>query len=210
MREDYQDSDSSWPEEHNCPFSDWDELLCEYVDGTMDPAVRQVFEEYLRANPAVAHYVACLCRTRQLLHQHGACRLRAPEGFQARLRQRLACEMMREQRILDYLSLPLRGVTVLASAAVILFLVGMYTGTRLYAENATQSSSTTEISSTRSFSIAPELILREHAWTPRPVLPPRSNAMLSAAWTVPVTSASLGLRDTLETLRLVQRSRGAP
>ncbi|GBD00335.1 hypothetical protein HRbin18_00042 [bacterium HR18] len=209
MREDYHDPDSSRPEESSCPFSDWDELLCEYVDGTMDPAVRQVFEEYLRANPAVAHHVACLCRTRQLLHQHGACMLRAPEGFQARLRQRLAYEMMREQRVLDYVSLPLRGVTVLASAAVILFLVGMYTGTWLYAENVTRPSST-EVAPVVSPAVSSEFVTWKYAWTPRPVLPPRNGAMLSAAWREPAASVPIGLRDTLETLRLVQRSHGAP
>ncbi|WP_243664019.1 anti-sigma factor family protein [Rhodothermus marinus] len=84
MREDYHDPDSSQPEQ-DCPFSDLDELLCEYVDGTMDPAVRQVFEEYLRTNPTLAHHVECLCRTRQLLCQH------APAGCGHRMAFRHGC-----------------------------------------------------------------------------------------------------------------------
>lgn len=48
---------------------DWiGEWLCEYVDGTMDPSMQAVFEEYMEANPELAEHVERLCRTRTLLN----------------------------------------------------------------------------------------------------------------------------------------------
>lgn len=209
MREGYHDPDSSRPEQ-DCPFSDLDELLCEYVDGTMDPAVRQVFEEYLRANPTLARHVECLCRTRQLLCQHGACKLRAPEGFQARLRQRLAYEMMRERQSLEYLSLPLRSATTLASAVALLVILGMCTGVLLYLEQEPETPGVV-VQATRP---EPSAGFQFEALTPvrteRRVLPGsyRPDWALSAAWNrkdhAPIHY------DTLQTMRFVQRSHGAP
>ncbi len=209
MREDYHDPDSSRLEQ-DCPFSDLDELLCEYVDGTMDPAVRQVFEEYLRTNPTLAHHVECLCRTRQLLCQHGACRLRAPDGFQARLRQRLAYEMMREQRSLEYLSLPLRSATVLASAVALLVILGMCTGLLLYMEQGSEVSRVV-VQAARSepmpaFRLEALALVRAE----RLVLPGshQPDWALSAAWN---RKARAPIHyDTLQTMRFVQRSHGVP
>lgn len=209
MREDYHDPDSSRPE-HDCPFSDLDELLCEYVDGTMDPAVRQVFEEYLRTNPTLARHVECLCRTRQLLCQHGACKLRAPEGFQARLRQRLAYEMMREQRSLEYLSLPLRSATMLASAVALVVILGMCTGVLLYMEQEARSPHA--VVQTAQPAPAPAVALETltPVSTERRTLPGSYQPAwtLSAAWNrgdrTPIHY------DTLQTMRFVQRSHGAP
>ena len=209
MREDYHDPDSSQPEQ-DCPFSDLDELLCEYVDGTMDPAVRQVFEEYLRTNPTLARHVECLCRTRQLLCQHGACRLRAPDGFQARLRQRLAYEMMREQRSLEYLSLPLRSATMLASAVALLVILGMCTGVLLYMEQepelpgvVVQAARPEPVPAFRLEALAP--VRAERRVLPGSYQP---DWALSAAWNrkdrAPIHY------DTLQTMRFVQRSHGAP
>lgn len=62
-----------------------DEFLCEYVDGTMDPLVRNVFEEYVRANPGMEEHIERLRRTRRLLC-HYACRCRAPSDLHDRLR----------------------------------------------------------------------------------------------------------------------------
>ncbi len=80
----------------DCSYSWLDELLCEYVDGTMDPAVRQAFEEYLGTDPVLAQQVECLRCTRTLLCRHG-CQVRTPQGLQARVRRRLAWEMVHPQ-----------------------------------------------------------------------------------------------------------------
>ena len=84
------------PGDGDCSYSWLDELLCEYVDGTMDRTVRQAFEEYLSTDPALARQVERLRCTRTLLCRHG-CQIHAPEGLQARVRRRLAREMMRPQ-----------------------------------------------------------------------------------------------------------------
>ncbi len=207
MREDYHDPDSSQPE-YDCPFSNLDELLCEYVDGTMDPAVRQVFEEYLRTNPTLARHVECLCQTRQLLCQHSACRLRAPDGFQARLRQRLAYEMMREQRSLEYLHLPLRSATVLASAVALLVILCMCTGVLLYMEEQPHQTVVMQAEPEAALPLALEALAPVNA-EPRVL-----SGSYQAGW---MLSAARNRKshtpihyDTLETMRFVQRSHGVP
>lgn len=108
-----------------------DEFLCEYADGTMDPSVQDVFEEYLRANPEVADYAERLRCTRVLLCHHG-CRLRAPQGLQARVRQRLSCEMMQTQRgPLAAVTARLGILTLFASAAAVMLIAGMLVGPTL-------------------------------------------------------------------------------
>ncbi len=80
----------------DCSSSWLDELLCEYVDGAMDPAVRAAFEECLSTDPVLAQQVERLRRTRTLLCRHG-CQVRTPHGLQDRVRRRLAQEMMQSQ-----------------------------------------------------------------------------------------------------------------
>lgn len=79
-------------------FSDepWlEEFIVEYVDDTMDACTRKAFEEYLLLNPALAHQIEEMRETRQLMCGLN-CGCAAPDGFQARLRNQLACEMMQE------------------------------------------------------------------------------------------------------------------
>ncbi|MXW63846.1 MAG: hypothetical protein F4Y00_05725 [Bacteroidetes bacterium SB0662_bin_6] len=71
-----------------------DEFLCEYVDGTMDPLVRHVFEEYVRANPGMEEHIERLRRTRRLLCRY-ACRCRAPSDLHDRLRNFIPAESSR-------------------------------------------------------------------------------------------------------------------
>lgn len=70
-----------------------DEYLCEYVDGTMDPAVRASFEDYMAQYPQVAAHVEELQSLRQALCRYG-CRIQAPVGMHYRLRCRLQREDM--------------------------------------------------------------------------------------------------------------------
>jgi len=47
------------------PSYEWlDEWLCEYVDGTMDPSVEAVFEQYVEANPELQAHIERLRQTR--------------------------------------------------------------------------------------------------------------------------------------------------
>lgn len=111
-----------------CPYSELDEYLCEYVDNTMDPCVRKVFEEYLVVDPVLAEHVEQLRHTRELLFHYG-CRHHAPSGLQVRLRQRLGLEMIRSQcprfsMVLDRFG----AVLVFASAMAMITLSGMLIG----------------------------------------------------------------------------------
>ena len=71
-----------------------DEFLCEYVDGTMDPLVRHVFEEYVRGNPGMEEHIERLRSTRKLLCRY-ACSCRAPSDLHHRLRNRIPAEAFR-------------------------------------------------------------------------------------------------------------------
>ncbi|MEX1055638.1 MAG: hypothetical protein WED81_06380, partial [Rhodothermales bacterium] len=66
-----------------------DEFLCEYVDGTMDPVVKQVFEEYLHSNPDLQAHVECLRNTRMILCSY-ACGRHAPNDLHDRLRRQIS------------------------------------------------------------------------------------------------------------------------
>lgn len=64
-----------------------DELLCEYVDGTMDHTVRTAFEECVEGDTRLASQVRCLRCIRRLLYDH---RLRTPIGLRECVRRRLS------------------------------------------------------------------------------------------------------------------------
>jgi anti-sigma factor RsiW len=56
------------PSRDEGPSYEWlDEWLCEYVDGTMDPSVETVFEQYVEANPELKAHVERLRKTREIL-----------------------------------------------------------------------------------------------------------------------------------------------
>ncbi len=105
-----------------------DEFLCEYVDGTMDPLVREVFEEYLRMNPDLKDHVRCLQNTRMLLCRYG-CGCHAPDDLHDRLRREISFDLMRGQVPFHLvLSDRLRSFATATSAMALLVLVGMMVG----------------------------------------------------------------------------------
>ena len=53
------------------PYEWLDEWLCEYVDGTMDPSLEAVFEQYVEANPELKAHIQRLKETRRLLCECG-------------------------------------------------------------------------------------------------------------------------------------------
>ncbi len=68
------------------------EFLCEYVDGTMDPAARAMFEECLCGNDDLAAHVERLRAARQLLCAYGCKGMHAPCDLHYALHQRIARE----------------------------------------------------------------------------------------------------------------------
>ncbi|PSQ88592.1 MAG: hypothetical protein BRD45_05920 [Bacteroidetes bacterium QS_8_64_10] len=64
-----------------------DEMLCEYVDGTMEPDVREVFEECLQSDEELAREVHRLRNARLALSQYGDSQ--ETRRIERRLRDRL-------------------------------------------------------------------------------------------------------------------------
>ena len=118
--------DGYYPDHYDQPDDQLDDFLCEYVDGTMDPAVRNAFEEFLEANPSLAAHADCLCRTRSMLCSYGGRHGRA--SLEAQIRHRVAFELDRKNRVeATYLSR--LGKAAMATSFVSLFLIiGMIMG----------------------------------------------------------------------------------
>lgn len=121
----------------DCPYSWLNEWLCEYVDGTMDPSLRRVFDKYVQANPDLKAHVERLRHTRQLLC---ACseesKQKAPDGVCARVQEKVECDMLRTPRSLQE-AVRERPIAAFASALVVALVVGMFTGAALFAPEMT-------------------------------------------------------------------------
>ena len=110
-------------------FTDLDEWLCEYVDGTIDPVVCEALEEYMQHNEALASHVERLREARHLLCQYG-CSYQAPSGLQPRLRRRLATEIVQEsQPFMGISSTHLMTLATITSVVAILLIFGSSRGT---------------------------------------------------------------------------------
>jgi len=111
--------------------SDLDEFLVEYVDGTMDPVVREAFEEFLRVYPEVAEQVDCLASVRSELCRLGdKCRCHAPPGFQDRLKEQLLEESDKRTLVAEDAWLPHLNTFALAFSLTLLALaVGLSSST---------------------------------------------------------------------------------
>ncbi len=117
MTDGYHDSE-------NEDFSDLDEWLCEYVDGTIDAAARHALEDYMRVNPALAHHVQRLLQAKNLLCLYG-CRHQAPHSLQPRLHERLARESHGiPMHGAAFLTSRLGKVATFSAVVALLFLVG--------------------------------------------------------------------------------------
>lgn len=115
-----------YPDLYEQPDDQLDEFLCEYVDGTMDPAVREAFEEFLDANPSLADHARCLCRTRNMLCSYGGRHGRA--SLEAQIRHRVAFELDRKSRV-EATYLARLGKAAMATSFVSLIVIlGMMMG----------------------------------------------------------------------------------
>lgn len=107
--------------------SDLDEFLVEYVDGTMDPVVREAFEEFMRVYPEVRAHVDCLASVRTKLCRLGDdCQCHAPPGFQDRLKRQLACEMSSDV-VLENWTPQLNIIALAFSITILALAVGLAT-----------------------------------------------------------------------------------
>ncbi len=191
-------------DEGDCSYSGLDELFCEYVDGTMDPDVRVVFEEYLDANPDMRRHAEALMQAKSLL-----CGCRGPRNCRnvnTRVRRRLAGELLQEDAVLPPNAAERLGTAAgIASATAMLVLLGMLVGVLLPVEEA---------------AITPQTVVRmsQEARVPMtPLLPDRfilkerGPLLLSTslAATPSYVPKVIHLADTVRQARL-QRTHGAP
>lgn len=117
----------------NCPYSWLNEWLCEYVDGTMDPSLRRVFEKYVQANPELKAHVERLRHTRELLCRCSrASRQEAPDVVRARVQEKVECDMLRTPGTLHE-AVREHPMTAFASTLVVALVVGVFAGATLFA-----------------------------------------------------------------------------
>lgn len=102
-----------------------DELMCEYVDGTMDPAVRAAFEEFLEANPELLEEAKCLCQTRDMLCSYG---FRHTQSSQCQMRRRVVDEIGRKDRSEKVIADRLANIALVTSAVGLVLIFGMMVG----------------------------------------------------------------------------------
>jgi hypothetical protein len=131
----YDDADAPSPP----PYTWLDEWLCEYVDGTMDPSLEAVFEDYVRANPELHDHIERLRRTRSLLCACGAPRdgRACSERVCERVETAVECDLLRARRSLSSAARRHPGlVTMYASSVVVALVVGLWAGATLLAPDA--------------------------------------------------------------------------
>jgi len=135
------------PDEPDSIDEQLDELLCEYVDGTMDPAVKVVFEEYLAQNPDLAAHARCLRETRSMLCRIGECA--CATATQNELRVRLASELARRNRSSAIVWSRLGNVALLTSTVGLMLIFGMMAGItvvqRTFVSGTQESASASDI-----------------------------------------------------------------
>ncbi len=104
-----------------------DELLCEYVDGTMDDCVRVVFEECLCADYELAEQVEELRRTRMMLCRFAG-RHQVPEDLRRRLRSRLAAVLAGERELCDAVDTSSLAARIGLSSVSAVFVIALFVG----------------------------------------------------------------------------------
>lgn len=181
-----------------------DELLCEYVDGTMDPVVREVFEEYLCANPDIKKHVECLRDTRLLLCHYG-CRCHAPRDLHDRLRRQITCDLLNGKAPFHILVADrLKGATM-SSAVAVLLVIGLAGGFSMIQSadlrptvvsaavvTSTHNGASPEHAGRLQFKMAPNPIGRMSALGPLPSSH-ITTSIISSEQMAPVTDTSLAL-----------------
>lgn len=122
------------------PYAWLDEWLCEYVDGTMDPPLRAVFEEYMRANPDLKAHVERLEETRDLLCQCG----RMPSTACDRKTRADVCgaveaDMLRTSASWACFFENRQTVVVGLTSSVVALVLGLFTGALLFGADASRT-----------------------------------------------------------------------
>lgn len=197
------------------PYGWIDEWLCEYVDGTMDPAQEAVFTSYVEANPDLKAHIEELKRTRALLGQCGMPDPPPTKEAQNRVCDHVESDLLRSRLSLtEALSTRPRFTAGLFVSVLAALMIGVVVG------SATVAPSPSSPASTFSDRAMPNQGMNDRAALPAMALPSMENAPQSAtaiptsplprpasldAWTVPVDAVD-SLRDE-PTLGVVRTQR---
>mgnify|MGYP006427687207 CR=1 FL=1 len=136
---------SNLPPSDDTPYAWLDEWLCEYVDGTMDPALEAVFEEYLRANPELSAHVERLKETRELLCACGRqSSAECPSDTQAEVCGLVEGKMLRANASLSQFVQERPALIAGLTSSVVALLLGLFTGALLFTPDRTAPSLTSD------------------------------------------------------------------
>lgn len=134
--------------DEDCPYSWLNEWLCEYVDGTMDPSLEAVFEEYIRANPELEAHIERLKRTQQLLEQcsNDPPPDAAPDKVCAQVQRRVESEMLRSTESMRGV-VAKRPFAALVSSMAVALVIGLVAGATFLASPSTTNSASSAVAS---------------------------------------------------------------
>lgn len=165
------ESPSDGPDSGDDPPSyEWlDEWLCEYVDGTMDPSLEAVFDEYVEANPELKAHVERLRQTRELL-----CNCDLPEEPSSEAQAEVCCkvegDLVWSSASLTEIASEWPMATLgLASSVAVALLVGFLAGAMLVDPSPLRSHAPPDTVVQRS---APDVEAVPPERAPRSTLPP--------------------------------------
>jgi hypothetical protein len=124
------DASGSSPGDEEQPYCWINEWLCEYVDGTMNPALEAVFTSYVEANPDLKAHIEELQHTRNLLNQCGLpndapATHRAQTNVCDRVESDLLCSKLSLQEALDQRPQFTAGLVASVVAAL---MIGVFVG----------------------------------------------------------------------------------
>ena len=139
----------------DAPYEWLDEWLCEYVDGTMDPSIEAVFEQYVEANPELKAHVERLQETRELLCNCGLSEEPSTE-VQAEICSEVECDMLRSAPPMsEQLSNRPIAVVGIASFVVAALVIGFLAGMMVVEPASSVSAATSNTTIERVASDAP-------------------------------------------------------
>jgi hypothetical protein len=101
-----------------------EEYVCEYVDDMMEPAVAEVFEEYLEENQEVRAYVESSKRGKRFLQQLSFTGVSNPEKLGRDLEQKIQLEKQLDRMEYNFSASSHSGTIVLTIGLIIAILLG--------------------------------------------------------------------------------------
>jgi anti-sigma factor RsiW len=165
--EPFADGDSTG---NDAPYAWLDEWLCEYVDGTMDPALEAIFEQYVEANSDLKAHVERLRETRRML-----CECRPPNKMSCETRERVCnrvqekvcsqveSDLLRSQAPLTSVLEHSTAVVTGLSISTVALVLGVFVGSVLFGPSATPPPTVSADAPERVERTAPSLSLQAPA-----------------------------------------------